>query len=478
MKYVLTVALIALGILAPAPLAWADSYGPFLNFRKVDATGRFYVVVKKAEGAPEDPGAGTPVNFEFAERAPGSPPVHEAYDEYDVNDSDRVVPNPEVKVREGDIVHGRAKLDRSPRRILISSTGLGFVGIDVGGYNYGLLRSGDAVVIVGKDGTVRHRKDLIDLFTEEEVGRFLRTAGGVWWAGGGWIDERLREVVIVSSDAGPQDNRIPRLFRIVNMETGDVRPGSAREIITALAERNRGALDQALELTAELKLNDAREHLPPIFADEQLPTLTRMRAAVALAGFGDRRGAALMEQTALANTDNRYYAVQNLPVVLGDEAASVLCDVVRRFGMDGYTGAWQAMDSVSSAVAVPELIRLLEENRSLACQSFAAECLGSKGPAATAAVPSLIRVLEGAPRTEGWLSNHEHAAIALGKIGPEAKEALPALTRLARQHAPEELDRVKNNRPAIRDDPFGDWQYSEDYFVEAICKIRNTEDRK
>ena len=46
-------------------LAHADSYRPFRNFRQVDATGGYYIVVKK-NGGPEDPGAGTPVAFEIA----------------------------------------------------------------------------------------------------------------------------------------------------------------------------------------------------------------------------------------------------------------------------------------------------------------------------------------------------------------------------------------------------------------------------
>src|SRR5262245_13949162 len=152
---------LALSILAITPLAVrGDSYFPFCNFREVDATGRYYIVVKKEKGGPRDPGRGTPVSCELGERKSGSPSVEPAEDEFDF---EAPKPNPAVKVREGDSVLARGKLKRCPRQILISSTGLGFVGLDVGGYNYGLRRSGDAVVIVAKDGTARHRKDLIDL---------------------------------------------------------------------------------------------------------------------------------------------------------------------------------------------------------------------------------------------------------------------------------------------------------------------------
>src|SRR5262249_29824663 len=157
--------------------------------------------------------------------------------------------------RDGDILLGKGNLERSPRRILISSTGLGFVGLDVRGYNYGSLKGGDALVVVSKDGTVRHRKDLIDLFSEAEVGRFPRTAGGVMWCGGGWIDERRKQIIVVGPNFGPSDEPIPRLFRIVDMATGAVGDGSSEVVLTALSEANAGALDEALDLAAELKLD-------------------------------------------------------------------------------------------------------------------------------------------------------------------------------------------------------------------------------
>ena len=72
---------------------------------------------------------------------------------------------------------GKGSLDRCPRRFLISSTGLGFVGLDVSGFNNGFSIRG-ALVVVSKDGTVRHRKDLIDLFDEGEIARFGRVSGG------------------------------------------------------------------------------------------------------------------------------------------------------------------------------------------------------------------------------------------------------------------------------------------------------------
>src|SRR5262249_16380116 len=259
--------------------------------------------------------------------------------------------------------------------------------------------------------TVRQRKDLIDLFNDDEISSFLRTAGGVWWLGGGWIDEARREVVVVGSDRGRNDRTIERLFRIVSLDTGKVRPGSQKEIIRALAQGNPGALEFALELTAELELRDAEKLLPPLLANERLPLAVRLRSAVALATLGDRRGGELMTRAALAKGPDQEYAIRYLPDVIRDKAASVLCDAVRPYGQEVDLPAWQAMFAVSSRAGVPELIRLLDERASTAAQNFAADCLGEKGPGARAAIPSLVKILQREAKTDGLLSTHEHAAI-------------------------------------------------------------------
>ncbi len=79
-------------------------------------------------------------------------------------------------------------------------------------------------------------------------------------------------------------------------------------------------------------------------------------------------------------------------------------------------------------LAVPALIRVLaplDEQRSV----YAAYALGEIGPAARAAVPSLIRAIEH-PGFERKESLTNDAIRALGLIGPDAKAATPALIRL------------------------------------------------
>lgn len=467
MRRSLTLAL-SLFTMALSPPSWADSYAPFGNFRQIDATGRYYIVVKK-NGGPQDPGAGTPVTFQIAERKPGSAPVVPAEDE---GRRRTVVANRDVTVREGDLILGSGRLDRSPAQIVISSTGLGFVGLDVRGYNYGDVRSNDALVVVSGDGRIRHRKAMIDLFSEQELHRFVRTAGSIWWSGGGWIDENRKEVVVLGSREFPEMEPIPRLFRVVSLETGEVRKGSSDVVLTALAETNRGALDEALDLAAELRLVKARPDLVRIFSDDPVPIESRLRAAVALAALGDRRGGELMKRIAFERSPGQKYAIEHLPLVIGDEAAVVLCDVVRKFGKKWSGTAWQAMHQVSAQAAVSPLIQLVRDDVSAVATDFAVESLGIMGPAAKLAVPELIKLLERKPKTDDLLSTPELAALALGRIGPDAKDALPALIRLAEKHAPAEWGKVKDNQPEARKNAFGDAEYSDDGFVDAICKIR------
>jgi hypothetical protein len=468
------IVVVGLAVSLTAGAAIGDTYRPFTDFRATDATGRYYLVLKKGDGAPEDPGRGTPVTFEFAKSRPGSPPLAEFSEQW--LGGPQVGASSEVRVRQGDTVLGRGKLDRCPGQILISSTGLGFAGLDVRGYNYGDAESKDAVVIVGSDGTIRQRKSIGELFTSEERSRFVRTAGGAIWACGGWFDERRREIVVVSSASRNNNGSFPHLYRIIDLRTGAVRTGSTADILRAMADRNLGGLDLTLELAAELKLAEAHKDLVRHFDDVDLPVLMRLRAAVALATLGDRRGGDLMKTAALekasANTRARYHAVKHLPLVLGDSAAPVLCDVVRRFEDDVRMPAWQAMHLVAADAAVPALIKLLDEKGSFARQAFAMECLGDKGPAAKAAVPSLIRVLRADDLPNPLISGHTYAALALGRIGPAAKDALPDLVRIAKVRSPSEWGRIEKHQPESRPDNFGGRKFSDDYFVDAICKIR------
>jgi hypothetical protein len=458
-----------LGMTALSPAAFADSYAPFANYRAVDPTGRYYVVMKKIDRQ-GNAIVGVPVAFEIVERRQGSAPVAAVSDpdRYERASGGKATSEP-VTVRKDDLVLGKGTLDRAPRMIVISSTGLGFVGVDVYGHNFGELRNGHAVVVVSKDGVVRHRKDLIDLFTESEVGGFFHTTGSVHWIGGVWIDERRKELVVVSMPSGLLFPR--RLYRTVDMGTGRVRHASTDLILTALSERNLGALDDALHLTAELKLDRAKPDLAKILADRTIPLGSRLRSAVALAAMGDHQGKELIRKSAIEMSESRLYAIAHLPSVLGDDAAIVLCEVMRQGDETATESAALAMRHVSVRAGIPPLLALLHEGRS-DCLDAAVECLEWKGAGAQAAVPDLIKLLATDPKTKKPLWTQQLAAMALGKIGPDSAPALPALISLAEKHAPEEWSRLKDQPPkfvnpfALRD------RLADDYFIDAILRIR------
>ncbi len=124
-------------------------------------------------------------------------------------------------------------------------------------------------------------------------------------------------------------------------------------------------MDLALVLTAELRLDRAKPFLAGIFADEKTEIESRLRAAVALASMGYRRGGDLMRKIALEKSGAGYYAIEHLPSVIGDEAAPVLCDVVRRYGDDNALAPWQAMHLVSGKAAVPPLLGQLRSGKSV-----------------------------------------------------------------------------------------------------------------
>jgi hypothetical protein len=102
-----------------------------------------------------------------------------------------------------------------------------------------------------------------------------------------------------------------------------------------------------------MKFDRAVPDLVRLFSDERLPIETRLRVAIALANLEDRRGGNLMRKIAFEQSEQSDFAIKNLPKVIGDEAAPVLCELVNRFGKSSSYPAWQAMHHVSGKAAVP-----------------------------------------------------------------------------------------------------------------------------
>jgi HEAT repeat protein len=281
-------------------------------------------------------------------------------------------------------------------------------------------------------------------------------------------------VVVGSRFPDPVEGRT-RPVRIVNLESGVLENGFPGVVLRVLSEGPASRLETVLELAAERETPSAKSSLVRLFSDEHQSSAVRMKAAVALARLGDKRGADLVRKVAMGSpSSGAQYAVRNLPYVIGDGAAAIVCDLVKRSGgyMRGFDDERQAMWLVGSQAAVPLLVELLDAGADSGTAEFALDCLADKGPDAKPSIPALLNVLGAGGRRRTLVANQRLAAKALGRIGPDASVALPALIRLAEKHAwgAWAYARAKQREPlrTFRGEPI----YSEDEFVNAICKIR------
>jgi hypothetical protein len=403
--------------LALVPIARASIPAPFFNQRVVEPTGRYYVVIK---ALPLDAKIGETEYFPrvkvwLAEAKSGAPQPTSASDR-----EQKVVGirehNPDVCVRDGDIVLCSRELDEAPSEVAVSSSGLGFAcSARVVGHQKSIAR-----LFVSSDGKLRFKKLVYDLFTEEEWNQFPDTSAGVDWDGGGWIDDARRQLIVVGGRLASKE----RLFRAIDIETGAVSPATSGIVVAVLKDVNRGALELALELTVELRLSNALDHLPALFTNEQLPHAVRLRSAVALAVLDDLRGERLIVASAVESADS--YAVTHLNL-LGEKGAPIIRDVVSRHGLRATGDAVVALSALQ-AHAVPTLIEMLQNKDDSEGQYVAAEAVRRIGQPALATVPALIDVLTGCVTTdESHWSIEARVADALGRFGPAAEAALPAL---------------------------------------------------
>ncbi|HEV3023602.1 MAG TPA: HEAT repeat domain-containing protein [Pirellulales bacterium] len=442
--------------------------GPFHGYRTVDPTGRFYAVVKPLDPETAVGRFGIPVEIWLAERQSGA---------------DEVKPGRgrDVAVREGDTVLGRVVLEGAPTAVAVSSTGLGFVAFKVSAWRHDGKDPkkpeyiDDAMVIVASDGTVKFRIPISEVFTAMELEQFPHVIcpSDILWYGGCWIDESRHDLILVARDRSHCWRRTasPRkpLFRKVNLDTGKVSRASSEVVVTALNERSLAALELALELAGELRLNDAAPGLQAIMADERHGAAARLRAAVALAELGDTSGADIIADAALESADK--FAISNLNL-LGEDGASLVRGAVARHGAEVTQEAIGALTSLGSK-GVPTLVDLLGNDRDRQGRKVAFEVIAAIGPAASDAIPTLLDILEKAPddgREEPPL--RRMAAAALGNIGPQAKAALPALRRF-RNSAKSSADAQRVEAKRRGDNPPKIDQT--DYFsaAQAIKKIEN-----
>jgi hypothetical protein len=389
MRLFLFVAAVAVVLAGIVPAARADSWMPYGKRRVVDPTGQYYVVVGDAEGG---------VAFQYVRVKPASEPVTAQ-----TFTGHGEAPK-EIGVREGDTVLAAGKLTTAPLEIRVSSLGLGFAAME----EYASVGHGESFVWVGADGRVKHVKRMADLFTPKEIESFTHTTSSIWWFHAAWIDETANEVVVVGNQG---------LVRVVNVSTGKVRPGGDDEIRRGIASSDPEALVPALDLAVDRKTPGLAERLRAIVADAKLAVAARLRAAVALAAAGDRRGADLVRATAVAPAtggaaEDKKYALANLPRLLGADAIPLL---KKAMSPPADSGVWWAAVQGFLAIgedAVPVLSAMLTEpEKSSDYRGGAAHALGRIG--SRAALPALLAAV---PDKEEYVANAAlNAAIGIGK---------------------------------------------------------------
>jgi hypothetical protein len=232
-RCVITIALIG-------TTAHGESFAPYTNERYVDECGNFYVAVKRLAGGERYRQNWEPVELTIAKRGPSTTPVLPVRPNMEISlDGVRVVDmqaGNAVDVRKGDIVLGRAKVTHPPSTVLVSSTGLGVVLLDLYGLNFTLLTRGDAALtLLSLNGQTRFTKKLTDLFQPKVVSGFACTMSNCpGWLRAAWIDEENRELVVVGANSTNSINPLS----IVKLDTGTVRVGTNQDILRAIVSRN------------------------------------------------------------------------------------------------------------------------------------------------------------------------------------------------------------------------------------------------
>lgn len=358
----------SVAIVAIATNCGADSWDAYRSRVVADSKGRFYVVIERDFHIADwdDPGQSGQVRFQFAERKPGTRPVQGILERLPIDDptdepesieqgpvaadgddpfaqpgqvEKKVSQAPDkIKVREGDIVHGRGLLMRPPLLVLVPSTGSGFVAVDIHGFNSTNGHAPNALIIVSKTGVVQHRKALVDLLPEKDIPRFSRSTNTINWIRGIWIDEVKNTIVVVANrftsvEESYRHGKKDYAFREISMQDGQPTKATDAVVIHALKHRHHGSLEIALELARELKLQVPNKVLSSICEQTTLPMAARLRAATALHALGDSDWAKLLPTTAEdehANKRDVEYAVSNLAYVYGDKSLPVLRRLGRR----------------------------------------------------------------------------------------------------------------------------------------------------
>ncbi len=104
-------------------------------------------------------------------------------------------------------------------------------------------------------------------------------------------------------------------------------------------------------------------------------------------------------------------------------------------------------------------------------RSLRLECLSDRHAEAAPAVPDLAAFLQEGLKGKRRERLLRLAARVLGEIGPGAGSTLPVLHELASTHSSQQWQQLLKSVPEPRRKLFDETTYSDDEFIDAICKI-------
>lgn len=301
----------------------------------------------------------------------------------------------------------------APVDVLVADGGQHVVTLD----NWHSLGYGDNVVAVhGPDGALVAKRSLAELIGEENLPRIQASVSSLWWRDDEWLDPAAGDLLLITK-VGP---------RAVRLRDGAVREAGPADGLASLRDLFPQVPPAAVELAAGSP--DATAQLVRVLEAAEAPLASRLRAAVALAERGDRRGAGLAREA--VNSPEAPYALANLPKLLPPAEALPL---LQQALVKGESATWRAsLQGLTAAgePAVEPLRALLRDRRGTADgRGGAALVLGDLK--ARQALPDL---LDAVSDPDDYIGN-----AALGAVVEIAgAEAAPDLERILARRTPQD----------------------------------------
>jgi hypothetical protein len=314
--------------------AGADSWAPYSERRVVSPGGRHYVVARF-------PKKDASLRLEICRRRAGAAPLQPA-------ERDEMSPGVSVERDPEDELVAALDIEEAPLQIRVLDTEPAAVLFEM----YGSVGSGTSLSLLDSKGKLRWRLALTDLFPAEEIRGFDASVCSIWWYWGWWVDEERGKVVLV-----PHGVQI----REVDLATGKVAVAAPGILLTRVGNGSVAEQRQALEIAKTLKPAGLAEKAKPIALDEAADPSLRLCAAVAYHAATKKPLVPELFRTyaaAGAPMELRAYAIENLALMIGEEALPLLREAMRGTATDAWHPAQQAFVTLGEK-SVPTLIGML-----------------------------------------------------------------------------------------------------------------------